>query len=94
MEGEFCPDIVTICPTLILGEVIGAGDMTSASIVKKMLLGEIPGWPAINFNFVDIKDCTLAHLRALERPECKNKRYVLSNEKGYLYHELAEMLET
>ena len=37
-HNEFCPEIVAICPTLILGEVIGSGDMTSAAIVKRMLL--------------------------------------------------------
>jgi len=39
------PEIVTICPSFILGEVIGAGELTSATVVKRMLTGGIPGWP-------------------------------------------------
>lgn len=73
---------MTICPSFVLGEAITTGDGTSASVIKRMLLNEIPGWPSINFNFVDVKDVTLAHIRALEIPEAKNNRYILSNERG------------
>lgn len=50
-----------------------------------MLLNEIPGWPAISFNFVDVKECALAHLRALEIPKAANKRFILSKEQGHQY---------
>lgn len=92
-EGQFCPEIVTICPSFILGEVIGSGDVTSAAIVKKMILGEIPGWPDMNFNCVDVKDVSLAHLRALERPGCSNKRFCLSREENCKFIDLARWLE-
>lgn len=49
----------------MLGEVIGSGDDTSVSIVKKMLTNDITGWPTIHCNYVDIKDVALAHLRGL-----------------------------
>lgn len=92
-EKEFCPEIVTICPSFILGEVIGAGEQTSASIVKKMLNNEIPGWPNIRCNYVDVKDVALAHIRGLERPDAANKRFIISKETGHAYVELALMLE-
>jgi hypothetical protein len=31
-------------------------------------------------NCVDVKDVSLAHLRALEKPEAANKRFILSLE--------------
>lgn len=74
---------MTICPTLILGEVIGSGDVTSAAIVRRMVLNEIPGWPDINFNYVDVKDCSLAHIRAIEVKEAASKRFILSKETGH-----------
>lgn len=84
---------MTICPSFILGEVIGSGDLTSASIVKKMLTNDIPGWPAIHCNFVDVKDVALAHLRGLEKEDASNKRFILSKEKGHSYAQMALMLE-
>lgn len=74
-----------MCPTLILGEVIGCGEMTSAAIVRKAIMNEVPGWPEIRFNYVDVKDCAVAHVRALERPEAANKRFILSEAKGHTY---------
>jgi len=33
-KGEYCTEIVTICPSLVLGEMIGSGDTTSISLVR------------------------------------------------------------
>ena len=44
-EGQYCPEIVTINPSLVLGEVIGSGIETSASIVRRMIMNEIPAYP-------------------------------------------------
>lgn len=41
-KGEFCPELVTICPSLILGEMIGSGDSTSISLVRQIMMGEFP----------------------------------------------------
>lgn len=68
----FCPEIVTICPATIFGEVICSGDQTSSSAVKRVMMNEIMGIPNIYVHCVDIKDCSLAHLRAIERPEAAN----------------------
>ena len=56
-------------------------------------MNEIPGWPDINFNYVDVKDCSLAHIRAIEVKEAASKRFILSKETGHQYVELARMLE-
>jgi nucleoside-diphosphate-sugar epimerase len=43
-----------------------------------MILNELSGYPNMRMNCVDVKDCSRAHLRALERPEAANKRFILS----------------
>ena len=44
-KGEFCVELVTICPSLIIGEMIGSGDSTSISLVRQVMMGEIPALP-------------------------------------------------
>jgi len=41
-EGKFCPELVTICPTFIFGEIIGSGDNTSTSLIRRIMMGEVP----------------------------------------------------
>ena len=84
---------MTLCPSLILGEVIGCGEQTSAAVIKRAIKGEIPGWPLIRFNTIDVKECALAHVRALERPEAANKRFLLSGAESHTYPELAAWLD-
>lgn len=78
-EGKYCPELVTICPSIIFGEAICGGDNTSSGTVKKLLLNQVPGIAPIHMCCVDIKDCSLAHVRALEKIEAVNSRFILSN---------------
>jgi dihydroflavonol-4-reductase len=54
-----------------------------------MIMNGIPAYPNININCVDVKDVALAHLRALERPEAANKRFILSQEESITFIEQA-----
>jgi len=58
--------------------MIGTGDQTSISLVRQVMMGEIPALLKLNFPCVDIHDCSRAHLRALIRPEAANRRFILS----------------
>jgi dihydroflavonol-4-reductase len=79
-EGLFCPEIVTINPNWIVGETIGAGVETSISFVRRWIMNEMSGYPNMRMACVDIKDVSKAHVRALERPNAANKRFILSQD--------------
>ena len=72
IAGVYCPEIVTICPSWVLGEEIAVGPSTSSSIMKKVILNEIPAYPNLHLNWCDIKDVSVAHYRGLARPEAGN----------------------
>ena len=91
-SGQFVPEVVTICPGLVLGEVIAQGASSSPSMVKRIMNNEISAYPQLNWNCVDIKDVRLAHLRALERSEAANKRFILALERGEPFLGLADKL--
>ena len=46
-EGKSCPEIVTILPTILFGEFIGAGAETSTAVVRDMINNKIPMFPDI-----------------------------------------------
>ena len=54
-----------------------------------MIENEMPGYPNIFLNPVDIKDVSKAHIRAMERPAAANKRFILCWEKGITMHYIA-----
>jgi nucleoside-diphosphate-sugar epimerase len=89
-QNQYCPEIVTICPSAILGEVIGGGDQTTSTMVRRMMLNEMPGMPPLYFTCVDVKDVALAHLRAITRQNAANQRFILCDKGGYTMLELAD----
>lgn len=86
------PEIVTLLPSWILGETIGGGPATTSSITRQIIMNEFPAFPPININCVDVKDVSKAHLRAVERSEAANKRFIISQEKGQPMIELGHTL--
>lgn len=94
IDGKHAPEICTINPSWVQGECIVAGFQTSSTITKQIMNGEIPGYPTLPITCVDVKDVSLAHYRALVRPEAKNQRFILSQETGTTFRGLAETLYT
>lgn len=56
------------------------------------MLNQISAYPQINWNMVDVKDVARAHIRAMERPEAANKRFILSQEKAEQFLAMADKL--
>lgn len=77
-EGCSCPELVTINPSFIFGTSICNGAQTSTEFVRKWIMNEMYGYPNMRMNIVDVRDCSIAHLRAMEIPEAANKRFILS----------------
>lgn len=76
--------LVTINPSLVLGPVYTKGHgRTSPAIIRDLLTGKFPLIPKLGFNYVDVRDVALGHVRALQRPEAEG-RYILSNTGGPL----------
>ena len=47
--GQYCPEIATICPSLVLGEAITAGATTSTAIISGLINGKTTRIPNISF---------------------------------------------
>jgi dihydroflavonol-4-reductase len=73
-------DLVTILPTFVIGPA-PCGEGTSIGWMKALLDGSTKEIPRGQQGFVDVRDCALAHLRAIQIPEAKNKRFIVYNER-------------
>ena len=54
-----------INPGFIQGPSFHDNQFTSADFVKRLLSNDFPGIPRISLGIVDVRDCALAHVRAL-----------------------------
>ena len=73
-------EIVTICPSLVLGPNLNKAQFTSGDVIKKIMMREIPGMPKISMGIVDVRDVAEAHLQGILKPEAANKRFILCAE--------------
>lgn len=71
-------EIATINPVFIMGPSLCSGDGTSEGWLVQVLNGSKTEIPVGGTAFVDVRDCALAHLLAVQRPEAANKRFILN----------------
>jgi nucleoside-diphosphate-sugar epimerase len=72
------PELVTICPCLVVGPVQNGRRNTSIEPVRRLLAGAIPAIPHLSWNVVDVRDVAGAHVAALTAPNAADRRYLLS----------------
>lgn len=76
-------ELVTICPTFIMGPSPGAtGEGTSEKYVIGILNGSQSKVPRSRGGFVDVRDCAIAHLYGITKPVA-NERFLLYKENCY-----------
>jgi len=71
--------LTTICPTMVMGPLLNNKSSFSAEFMKQVLSGEMSPLPNMNVPIVDVRDVSLAHVRAMTTPSAANQRYILSN---------------
>jgi nucleoside-diphosphate-sugar epimerase len=86
-------EIVTINPGLILGPAFVSAGFSSGDLLISLINSKYPGLPRTSLPVVDVRECAVAHLEALKRPEAANKRFILANKSAWL-KDLAEILKT
>jgi dihydroflavonol-4-reductase len=71
-------ELVCINPVFILGPALVPPE-SSTLAVKHLMEGKFPFLPKVMLVIVDIRECAMAHLKALIVPEAKNKRFILGS---------------
>lgn len=69
-------ELAAINAVVIIGPVLGARNPSSIELVRRLVLGRLPGLPHYSFGLVDVRDVADLQLRAMLHPEAAGERYL------------------
>ncbi|MFE4575649.1 SDR family oxidoreductase [Streptomyces chartreusis] len=87
-------ELVTMLPVAVMGPVMGNDISGSNNIIKRILSGDIPGYPSLFFPIVDVRDVAAAHLLAMTTKEAAGQRFLLSNGPAVPMKEIGSLIKT
>lgn len=71
--------LVTMNPGMILGPLLGDKENTSLGLIKKLVGGEIPLVPPLQWTCVDVRDVAAAHIEAMVHATAGGERFILAH---------------
>ena len=69
-------ELAVVNPVGILGPVLDPHLSTSVELVRRLLMGAMPGLPKTSFGLVDVRDVADLHLRAMIDPAARGERFL------------------
>jgi nucleoside-diphosphate-sugar epimerase len=69
-------ELSVVNPVGIFGPVFSADFATSIILVQRLLNGDLPGLPDLEFSVVDARDCADLHVLAMTHPKAKGERFL------------------
>lgn len=84
-------ELVVICPGLIFGPFWQTKDFTSAVFMRDILTGAKDPLPRYHDGWSEVRECALAHLRAVEVSEANGRRFIMTT-GSYWYGEIVAMV--
>ena len=87
-------ELSVVCPAVVMGPALTATSASGSSLltVSQILGNKVPGVPDIYWPGVDVRDVAAGIIAAMEKPEAKERRYLLGNEEPLRYLDLAQMV--
>uniref|UniRef100_A0A914XH83 NAD-dependent epimerase/dehydratase domain-containing protein n=1 Tax=Plectus sambesii TaxID=2011161 RepID=A0A914XH83_9BILA len=83
-------ELAVVNPGFIVGPLLSAVEGgTSATIITRFLLNQMPAVPRLNMPCIDVRDCAKAHVRAMTAPEAAGHRHICANQPSYWMTDLA-----
>ncbi|RUS89995.1 hypothetical protein EGW08_002262 [Elysia chlorotica] len=84
-------ELAVINPCFIVGPMLHSTAGTSTTIIKQLLMREVPMVPQFNIGMCDVRDCAEAHLRCMTLPEAVGHRHIIFESAVWL-KEAADIL--
>lgn len=73
-------ELAVINPAGVFGPILSADVRTSVGIVAQFLRGKVPMVPDMGGQMVDVRDVSLAHIAAMEKPEAAGQRFAIAGD--------------
>ncbi|GAA0459203.1 dihydroflavonol-4-reductase [Paractinoplanes deccanensis] len=86
-------ELATTLPVAVMGPVIGGEVSGANNIVKRLLDGDIPGYPDLYFPIVDVRDVAAAHILAMTADGAAGERFLLSNGPAVPMREIGALIK-
>jgi nucleoside-diphosphate-sugar epimerase len=86
-------ELSVVNPVGVFGPVLGPDFSTSILLLTRLLNGEMPGCPRIQFGIVDVRDVADLHLRAMTDPAAKGERFLAVAGDFMSVQEIARVLK-
>lgn len=71
-------DLAVINPGFILGPLLGSDPGTSGAVLVRLMTGDMPSAPDLQFHCVDVRDVAALHVAALDHTEAGGRRLLLA----------------
>lgn len=91
--GDAGLELSVVCPTRILGPVLGKDVPTSVFTVQRMLSGDMPGCPQLAFSLVDVRDCARLHVLAMTHEKAAGQKFLAVAPPAISMYEIAVVLK-
>ena len=69
-------ELSVVNPVFVLGPVLGPDLSASIQVIRRMMVGGMPGVPRLYFGVVDVRDVAELHLRAMTHPRAAGERFL------------------
>jgi nucleoside-diphosphate-sugar epimerase len=84
-------ELTTINPCYVQGALTSARDCSSATMVRRLLTGDMPAVANLGISICDMSDVVKAHVAAMTAPAAAGQRYIIHSASVTL-PQLAELL--
>lgn len=86
-------ELVAMNPVAVFGPLLGKSVSGGNEVVRRLLSGEIPGYPDFWFPIVDVRDVAIAHVLAMTVPEAAGQRFIIGSGSGLTMKEIGLLLK-
>jgi nucleoside-diphosphate-sugar epimerase len=69
-------ELAVVNPVGVFGPVLGPDYSTSIMLVQRLLDGQLPGCPKLQFGVVDVRDVADLHVSCMTHPAAKGERFL------------------
>ncbi|WP_327004672.1 aldehyde reductase [Dactylosporangium sp. NBC_01737] len=86
--------LTTILPVAVMGPVLGKDVSGANHIVRRILDGQLPGYPNLWIPIVDVRDVAHAHVLAMTAPGAQGQRFLLAGGPSIAMRQIGAILKT
>ncbi|RYG85829.1 MAG: aldehyde reductase [Alphaproteobacteria bacterium] len=85
-------ELAVVNPVGIFGPALGKDLSTSVELVRRMMLGQLPGTPDLWFGVVDVRDVASLQVQAMTDPVAAGERFLAVAGEAISLHQIALIL--